>query len=248
MSELPILFNAEMVRAILARTKTQTRRPINPQPEREPEDIWEVWKYTSPNGHISYGACGVGLGASRDDHTGLWAFVDGMVLIGQPRLCPFGVPGGRLWVRERQRVIARGSMGPGDMIRVRYEADGFESGWLDYPDRLRGIPEIGKCLSMGGYRESSRIDLLVKRVWHEHVQAISEADAIAEGLIVYDGGLLSPLYDFIHRDELGFDCPVKCFHALWDSIYAKPGLRWDDNPLVAACEFELIETEKARNA
>jgi hypothetical protein len=43
----PILFNTEMVKAILDARKTQTRRPIMPQPEQLPRltGLWR-WRLT----------------------------------------------------------------------------------------------------------------------------------------------------------------------------------------------------------
>jgi len=81
MKERPILFNDEMVRAILDGRKTQTRRPVKPQPGHE---------Y-----YLSLGPTGRG-----------WVWSDGQAGNPcEPHCChemesPFGVAGDRLWVRE----------------------------------------------------------------------------------------------------------------------------------------------------
>ena len=71
MKERPILFSSEMVRALLDRRKTQTRRLIKPQPERPPHGY---------------------PGASRNRP----AYFDKLF-----ESCPFGKVGDRLWVREK---------------------------------------------------------------------------------------------------------------------------------------------------
>ncbi len=74
MRELPILFNGPMVRAILEGRKTQTRRIVKPQHFRE------------DHGEDASGQC-ISAGWYPD-----------------LRLCPFGKPGDRLWVREAWQV------------------------------------------------------------------------------------------------------------------------------------------------
>jgi hypothetical protein len=70
--ERPIIFDAESVRAILAGTKTQTRRVVKPQPNIV---------------HAIYGD------ASVDTNL--------IFRAGDQRIhCPYGQPGDRLWVRE----------------------------------------------------------------------------------------------------------------------------------------------------
>ena len=133
--ELPILFNGEMVRAILADRKTQTRRPrIGGEPPR-----YQV--------------------------------------------------GDRLYVRERMRVLDTRSDiygRPGDRkCDVRYEADGFEC-TVPQPARLITV-QPGHCAANGCWREAARIWLEVVGVRAECVSAITEADALAEGIQPQDG-------------------------------------------------------------
>ena len=72
MKSRPILFSAPMVRALLAGTKTQTRRPLREGAWLDPKE-----------GVIRM--CSVGNGV-----TGF-----------QSVACPYGVPGDQLWVREQ---------------------------------------------------------------------------------------------------------------------------------------------------
>src|SRR5690606_197652 len=85
MKERPIIFSAPMIRAILAGTKTQTRRAVKPQPSSE----WcpKVGTY-HPTMIDRYGEeyPGAEVYGASDEREG--------------RVCPYGQPGDRLWVRE----------------------------------------------------------------------------------------------------------------------------------------------------
>lgn len=83
MKERPILFSAPMVRAILAGTKTMTRRIVKGAPVYvDPEPKYEP---------------------------GTWGFTGGSYPeSGRVVRCPYGVPGDRLWVRETWGPLAGG--------------------------------------------------------------------------------------------------------------------------------------------
>lgn len=76
MTERPILFSGPMVRAILADTKTQTRRVVR----------WPV------------------LGPSDGRKRRVYTESDAAEVNATPRLCPYGSPGDDLWVRETWRA------------------------------------------------------------------------------------------------------------------------------------------------
>lgn len=218
MKERPILFSAPMVRALLAGTKTQTRRVLKQ-------------------------ATGPSLSVGIEDEPGVaelsWLWGDGPghdvhETIKKVR-CLYGVPGDRLWVREAWRSTGDGgrcnSMPPRDMQPhdVWYEAD--------------GLPPVDECAgklrpSMFMPRWASRILLEVTEVRVDRLQDISDADAQAEGTPCYVCG--GPLNG--HSEA---DC--HCFHrkasasdyrGLWEQING-PG-SWDANPWVWAVSFRRV--------
>jgi hypothetical protein len=76
-------------------------------------------------------------------------------------------------------------------------------------------------------RVASRISLKITEVSIEWLQDINSIDALAEGIVVVDPFLLSVP-----------PSPRDAYAQLWDSL-AKPGYRWDDNPLVWVIKFEV---------
>jgi hypothetical protein len=82
MADRPILFSAPMVRAILAGTKTKTRRVVKPQPNNDPAKHHPIEPYKTPTGLWNWVLAVTGHGS------------------GDPFACPYGKPGDRLWVRE----------------------------------------------------------------------------------------------------------------------------------------------------
>ena len=224
-TEHAVLFNDEMVQAILAGLKTQTRRPIKPQPRYYPERIglssfgpwvWRTDKYTTMT-----------VGEPPNEFC--------------PLKCPYGVPGDTLWVRESwaegwtyqaehscvfYRADNLGLVGNAEHP-VRFCHDGNKSvlaageGDATAPDNCKWTPSIHMP------RWASRINLTVNRVWVERLSEISNADLVAEGIEGYENDSHGM------RSEI-----VGQFMAKWDAIYAKRGLGWDANPWVWACEWE----------
>lgn len=191
MKERPILFSAPMVQAILAGTKTQTRRIVKPQP-----DAW----------------CGGTLCVqfTPDDQR--------LGRLGKPILCPYGVPGDRLWVRETwavSHVI--------DHLKPREIQKGAGIVYYTATENTGGMMQRPSIFMP---RWASRITLEITDVRVERLQEISEEDALAEGAKPY----LLPVHPA--RESLRY---VEGFAQLWEQING-PG-SWDANPWVWAINF-----------
>ena len=161
MSERPILFSGEMVRAILDGRKTQTRRVMKVQPW--PESTVDVGPY---HPHI--------VDQHGESHPGPATFGavwdhQNVVNGGNAHLrCPYGAPGDLLWVRETWAQY------PIELNPQPCDA------W--YKATSNGPPTPFKWRpSIHMPRWASRITLEVKSVRVERLQDISEDDARAEG-------------------------------------------------------------------
>ena len=212
MNERPILFSAPMVRAILEGHKTQTRRVIKQQPER----FWGSMDHAFASGVLQ---CVVTTdGKPRDKYI----------------VCPYGVPGERLWVRETWTGTFHC-----DHFHVAYAADGSER-CLDAPVAYilpkAALKPSNWVTPLFMPRWASRITLEITDVRVQRLQDISEQDSLAEGAALDSDGFpmaSAPIDD-------GYDTAIEWFADLWDSINAKRGFGWDVNPWVWALTFRRI--------
>lgn len=249
MKERPILFSGAMVRALLAGTKTQTRRVVKPQPERR--NIEQI---------------GNMLGFKKRQGDGFWLWPNARERILAE--CPYGQPGDRLWVRETWQV-ARETLdyetgGEYDVFewpdelgdpRLHLNGDarfGMKAGLFYVADgehknpsvfyNLTGIDnktilrprEITWRPSIHMPRWASRITLEVTSVRVERLQDISIEDAKAEGAWGPDASVVEKVANHfgIHHFDTN---PRLAYQMLWEQING-PG-SWDANPWVWVVEF-----------
>lgn len=157
------------------------------------------------------------------------------------RLCPYGRPGDRLWVREAH------SIGPGPNVTL---FPGETAGTLGWPHvtyladgaverrdiRWQGV--FGKARpAMFMHRWASRITLEVISVRVERLQAISHEDAKAEGAWGPDESIVGKVADYFGVDELAAN-PRLAFQMLWESINGAAS--WAGNPPVWVVEFKRL--------
>lgn len=236
MNEHPILFNGDMVRAILEGRKTQIRRPV---------------KFVGGQ-PASY--TGVIIDSTNTNSIGKHRFIHANGAAEHIR-CPFGKPGDLLWVRETW--AEPDSLVTGDGRCVLYRADANEDGYTvpylvsnagGFGGRV-GEAIIGKWQpSIHMQRWASRITLRVKSVHIERVQDITEDDAKAEGVkcIPFSECELIPNSEFCSVGKMTYianlDTPMyrSGFFKTWESVYNN----WNANPLVWVVEFERVEHTK----
>ncbi len=225
MKERPILFNADMVGAVLDGRKTQTRRIIQSPAKNMQASGHKVIEYREP-GDKWYGEHVF----SMRNQSGTWCDYTKEQF---PAKCPFGAVGDRLWVRETFRVHSRAT----DVATLVYKASEQQS-WTQQTHRV----PIEKCNkpavvdtwtpSIHMPRWASRITLEITGVRVERLNSMTEKDALAEGCL---GGHDSiPGYQYSAT-------PHEHFHHVWQSIYGADS--WQANPWVWVIEFKRVEGE-----
>lgn len=187
-TDKPILFSGPMVRAILGGRKTQTRRVVKPQPDSAAFGGKPYWN----------------IGGLRLDSDAR-----------KPLKCPYGQPGGLLWVRESYWINKSKFFAAycgGDC--PEYEI--IDAGYKKRP-------------SIHMPRAASRLTLEITGIRVERLQDISEHDALAEG-IEPKGFSSCEEYNKTH------ETPSLQFQALWQSINGPDS--WDADPWVWVVEFK----------
>ena len=151
MKERPLLFSAPMVRALIAGTKSQTRRVVKAP----------GWDPASPE----YGGL-TGIKQHADERIGLQAyFWHARSALAHGVRCPYGQPGDRLWVRETWRRYGDG---------IAYRADYGDASFADEVHApWKPSLHMPRCLS--------RITLEITGVRVERLKDISADDAYDEG-------------------------------------------------------------------
>lgn len=222
MKELGMIFNAEMVRAILDGRKTQTRRPV---------------RFPVLDKNLECELAGNELA--------------GELSAGNYLNSAFGKPGDRIWVREAYRFPASlddvSPTGVGEMAVATgyrkpwaptfYEFTGtFSDGWTGFetPPKVSGAGKLRPSIHMP--RWASRIKLEITDVRVERLNSIHDVDAMREGI---QNLTTCSHADFGIPDVVNAQHPVRAFQLLWESIYGAES--WKANPWVWVIEFKRVE-------
>ncbi|EOD8971509.1 hypothetical protein ACJ5XK_005563 [Klebsiella quasipneumoniae] len=220
MKERGMIFNAEMVRALLDGRKTQTRRIIKDcTVGRDP-----ISKFIKIGKKF--------IGCYPEDVPELIR-----------ECCPYGVPGDRIWVRETWAEA--GASAPDlKLYRANYP-EHVPSIYENVPpaEEIRWTPSIHMP------RWASRILLEITDVRVERLNAISPEDAESEGLertnftgFGDEPGLPSYPEPDVYFDPLKKqwkEYPPEAFAGLWESIYGEGS--WKANPWVWVISFKRVE-------
>lgn len=234
-----------MVQAILAGRKTQTRRIIKP---RNNDSIFVGWddKFVLDDGNkewvlseCPYGRPGDRLWVRETWLPGAWDAQEGQIkaiykadMKKSGWIIPFpddddGEKFNRMWRSICDELDRNG---------IKPDADGMYNFQGVQKQPLSWRPSIHMP------RAACRLILQITDIRVEHLQNISEEDAIAEGVLITGKNLYN---ESIYKDytgeslhEFGWSSACRSFQSLWQSINGPES--WDVNPWVWVIEFEKI--------
>ncbi|HHR5552119.1 TPA: hypothetical protein ACS614_002235 [Klebsiella aerogenes] len=229
MTERGMIFNGEMVRAIIDGRKTQTRRIV-----KGTDGAVKFCKEWDINGEEIFVVLG------EKDHTGMNPVLGAIS-------CPFGGIGDRIWVRETwsdvnlEGIPAVAYRADGDVYSLMDDESFLdEDGAFNYDD-----PRVTKYHFAAWYsdliggiegdwrpsihmpRWASRILLEITDIRVERLASVSDEDAGKEGYPADPSPFGGPMDKWLW------------FRQLWDGIYPKHSFK--HNPWVWVIEFKRIK-------
>lgn len=226
MAEHPMLFSTEMVKALLAGRKTQTRRLITERNSSSSAILKELDFSTARKDLFlkNHGTNIEYLKVSRPE--------DGT----RHRVCPKYQPGDLLWVREVFRYIDFA----GDENGYVYRASENGMDWEQNDENWKWKPSLHMP------KVAARIWLEIQDVRVERVQDISEEDAVAEGVepYTYSGRISFTAYkDYLERTPQSLDDILNAkesYQSLWESLHGIES--WRSNPWIWVYNLSIVST------
>lgn len=217
---LPILFNTEMVRAILDGRKTCTRRLIKPQPQSR-------LCYTYAGSHK--GCIGKWTYPNKGAHE----------FLGEEYKLPENIKDEELSKRWNPPYHTD------DILYVRETWKKAPNGYYYYEDWQRNdIADVTKWHpSIRMPKEAARIWLKVTDVRVERLQEITDNECIKEGIYPSNCRDCNDIFGCDVCPDEGYD-EVDKFVEVWNSTIKKSDLNrygWDANPWVWVIKFERCE-------
>ena len=239
----PILFNTDMVRAILDNRKTQTRRPIKPQPPSraifntiyscgtaefktivQGDPLIDYAKFSKPKsrckvGDILYVRETFQKKTDKDGHD---------------ICCSKGCPAGD----DYPCALIPCIFGDREFLY-------FADEWHEQPSHGNDVSlyeDIKWRPSIHMPKEAARIFLRVTEVRAERLRDISGRDILAEGV---DNGYSNPKMGARWENQQKF-----AFCGVWNSCYEKRNggaYSWESNPWVEVYDFERVEERKIKH-
>lgn len=247
----PIIFSAPMIRAIRREIaapgtgKTQTRRILKlPTKGQYVNPAMRGWEPTTNGGEGVFRVARDGTRQPVPATVGIWHRTTGECLD-----APYQV-GDRLWVKENHYRTD-----DGDEEFAVYACD--EAAVREHLAALDALPASFPADTKARHRKlrpsihmprwASRLTLLITDVRVERLNAISEADAIAEGMPDFgsfceslDPGEINAAGETASETASRLRWPQRWFASLWNDINGADA--WDANPWVVAVSFQPFET------
>lgn len=235
MKERGVIFNSEMVRAILDGRKTQTRRIVKHQ------------RHSSQEIKLC------------DDSFFHWSMIGAEKPLSAINY-EYGRVGDRLWVRETYSLLGNEDACPIDwndnivndkteaarIYRASCEQKSGDYGLWSIPDEADWKPHTEEMKFEGSWtpsihmpRWASRITLEITDVRVERLNNISPRDVVAEGLIKLPATGRYVRFQGAQHFGLAYDNHKDAFADLWDEV-SKPDCNYESNPWVWVIEFKRV--------